>query len=254
MTNEELIESLKAKKNLKECEEAIKALAGTRPDLTEIEESFKDFNLYQFCKLYNNLDARAAMMFRVNPNSVFVKKLVEMLMLNKRVVSYNDAIQNNIFPFLKGPLSQWHKESFVVDGITYKTAEHYMMTQKAIFFEDQESYHLIMKSDSPKEVQAIGRLVANFDEAAWSDVKKLIVCTGNIAKFTQCKVPYEALMQTKRKLLAEANPNDLVWGTGLAEDDLDILDCEKWKGTNYLGKTLTSIREDLEDGTLHFIG
>lgn len=36
--------------------------------------------------------------------------------------------------------SQWYPSSFIVDGIEYKTAEHWMMGQKARLFHDEQSF------------------------------------------------------------------------------------------------------------------
>lgn len=40
-------------------------------------------------------------------------------------------------------LSQWFHAEFTVDGVRYKTAEHYMMAQKAKLFNDYEAYEEI---------------------------------------------------------------------------------------------------------------
>ncbi|MBT33638.1 MAG: hypothetical protein CMO01_28580 [Thalassobius sp.] len=33
--------------------------------------------------------------------------------------------------------SQWYESSFTIDGVNYKTAEHWMMAQKALLFGDK---------------------------------------------------------------------------------------------------------------------
>jgi len=38
----------------------------------------------------------------------------------------------------KSCFSQWWSSNFIVDGITYKTAEHWMMAEKARLFKDAE--------------------------------------------------------------------------------------------------------------------
>lgn len=267
MTNEELIEALKSKKNLKECAQMISDLGKNKIAIdADAAEAFSSLDLYSFAKFLSYVSPYGAVALRANTNFeeksrmllkpyTSDKSTMTVSACGEKVWSNAYAFEKNaVSPFLKGPLSQWHKESFVVDGITYKTAEHYMMAQKAIFFEDQESYHLIMKSDSPKEVQAMGRMVANFDESLWDSIRSVIVYNGNVAKFTQCKSAYDELMKTKDTYLAEGNPNDLIWGTGLSTDDPAILDKSKWKGRNLLGRILTLIRTELEEGTLQFVG
>ena len=40
--------------------------------------------------------------------------------------------------FWGGVFSQWYKSNFTLDGITFNTAEQYMMYKKAMLFEDTE--------------------------------------------------------------------------------------------------------------------
>ena len=46
----------------------------------------------------------------------------------------------------KSCLSQWYDCSFEIDGILYSTAEQYMMSQKALLFNDNETNLKIMES------------------------------------------------------------------------------------------------------------
>ena len=39
--------------------------------------------------------------------------------------------------FWHGPFSQWYRQDFVVEGVTYNCAEQYMMAAKAKLFEDK---------------------------------------------------------------------------------------------------------------------
>ena len=47
----------------------------------------------------------------------------------------------------KGCLSQWFESSFVINGVTYKTAEHWMMAQKNIFFPFMERVYGVLFGD-----------------------------------------------------------------------------------------------------------
>lgn len=53
----------------------------------------------------------------------------------------------------KACLSQWYPAPFVVDGIRYPTAEHWMMAQKAALFGDLALFHAIIQTPSPKEAK-----------------------------------------------------------------------------------------------------
>lgn len=59
-------------------------------------------------------------------------------------------------------LSQWYEINFEVNGIIYKSAEHYMMAQKAKLFNDENSFNEIINSSTPKQAKELGRLVQNF--------------------------------------------------------------------------------------------
>ena len=50
----------------------------------------------------------------------------------------------------KACFSQWYDSPFVVDNITYPTAEHYMMAQKAKLFGDMDTFNQIIHAKHPK--------------------------------------------------------------------------------------------------------
>lgn len=147
--------------------------------------------------------------------------------------------------FWNGPFSQWYKSEFTVDGITFVTAEEYMMYEKAKLFNDDEIAELILKTDNPSEQKILGRSVKNFDKDIWEKHAKDIVTKGNIAKFSQNEDLLSFMKTTKDLILVEASPYDRIWGIGLGEDDPDIEDESKWQGTNWLGECLMRAREVL---------
>ena len=143
----------------------------------------------------------------------------------------------------KSCLSQWYDCSFEIDGILYSTAEQYMMSQKALLFNDNETNLKIMESKAPKKYKQLGRQVKNFSPKLWDEKKFDIVVKGNLAKFSQNENLKQFLLNTKDKILAEASPYDKIWGIGMAQDDKDIYNPDKWKGENLLGKALMKVRE-----------
>ena len=145
----------------------------------------------------------------------------------------------------KSCLSQWYPSEFIVRGRRYNCAEQYMMAQKVLLFEDEESYKKIMASSEPKEIKTLGRKVKGFDSVKWDEEKYRIVREGNFAKFTQKKELRDYLVSTEGKILVEASPYDNIWGIGMTESNPDILDPSKWKGQNLLGFLLMDIREEL---------
>jgi ribA/ribD-fused uncharacterized protein len=146
---------------------------------------------------------------------------------------------------IKTCMSQWWPSPIFENDITYQTAEHYMMAKKALLFNDQEIFEKILTKNSPKDVKDLGRQIKNFDVENWDAHKFDIVKQGNLLKFSQNEALKSFLLQTKSKILVEASPVDAIWGIGLAEDNSDALNPEKWKGLNLLGFALMEVRDEL---------
>ncbi|MFN8445997.1 MAG: NADAR family protein [Caldilineaceae bacterium] len=146
----------------------------------------------------------------------------------------------------KGCLSQWWPAAFTGDGITYPTAEHFMMAEKARLFGDDVALQEILNASSPGTAKSVGRGVQGFEDAIWSDRRFAIVVRGNQAKFAQNPPLKEFLRNTGNRVLVEASPQDRIWGIGLAEDDARVTNPEQWLGLNLLGFALMKVRSLLE--------
>ena len=133
----------------------------------------------------------------------------------------------------------------MVDGAIFTTAEHFMMHQKAMLFGDQETALRILDADHPFEAKTLGRRVRGFDEARWNQARLEIVIRGNIEKFAQNTNLLNFLLGTGDDVLAEASPNDLVWGIGCREEDPTATQPKNWPGQNLLGFALMRVREQL---------
>ncbi|MFI2619755.1 NADAR family protein [Streptomyces sp. NPDC018584] len=140
-------------------------------------------------------------------------------------------------------LSQWWPSPFTVDGVTYATAEHWMMAAKARLFDDADAERAVLAARTPAEAKNAGRLVRGFDEATWARERFGIVLTGSVHKFTSDPALRGFLRGTGERVLVEASPLDRVWGVGLAADDPRVQDPEKWRGPNLLGFALMGARE-----------
>ena len=144
--------------------------------------------------------------------------------------------------FWGGFFSNWYPSTFNINGITYNCGEQYMMAQKAKIFGDIESEKLIMITQNPKEQQAIGRRIKNFDSKKWDEVKYELVKKGLREKYNQNIVLKNYLLERKDCLIVEASPYDKIWGIGF--DDHDALDnIDNW-GENLLGKILTELANE----------
>ena len=146
---------------------------------------------------------------------------------------------------IKTCMSQWWPSEFTEKEIVYKTAEHYMMAQKALLFNDLEIFERIIQKDSPKDVKDLGRQIRNFDPEIWDNNKFQLVKQGNLLKFSQNEQLKQFLLQTKKKVLVEASPVDKIWGIGLTEEDPNARNPTAWKGENLLGFALMEVRDEL---------
>lgn len=146
----------------------------------------------------------------------------------------------------KACFSQWYECKFTENGITYHTAEQYMMSQKARLFGDKELFDKIMQATNPGEYKKLGRQIRNFDQTIWDDKKFNIVVNGNMLKFSQNEKLKEFLLNTGSRVLVEASPYDCIWGIGRSKDDENIENPLAWKGENLLGFALMEVREKLK--------
>ncbi|GAA3748986.1 NADAR family protein [Salinactinospora qingdaonensis] len=144
-----------------------------------------------------------------------------------------------------GCLSQWWPAPFTVGGVTYATAQHWMMAQKARLFGDDVTARHITAATHPGEAKALGRKVRGFDEQVWCEHRFDIVARGSVEKFGQHPELADFLLGTRRRILAEANPHDLVWGIGVTAKDERATDPTRWPGLNLLGFALMHAREQL---------
>jgi len=155
--------------------------------------------------------------------------------------------------FWGGFCSQWHRSPFEIDGITYRTAEHWMMACKARLFDDWDALQAILKTKDPSDAKAIGRQIKNWDEEKWKSVRFQVVCRGTYEKFRQNDgLQKELLWISPDREIIEASPYDKIWGIGLGEEaarafwqDWSLRGQEPiitWPGTNLLGEAIMAAR------------
>ncbi len=148
----------------------------------------------------------------------------------------------------KSPFSQWFEGApFKRYGITFPTAEHFMMVKKAqLFCNDHYLLGEILAAKHPRDAKALGRKVPNFREEIWNGCAKAIVAEANYAKFTQHPDLLYTLLDTHGTTLVEAAPWDKIWGIGLSATDPRAQSRDTWLGTNWLGEVLTDVRDTLD--------
>lgn len=145
------------------------------------------------------------------------------------------------------PFSQWYKSDFTVDGETYCCMEQYMMAAKATLFGDAKARALIMMTNNPKDIKALGRQVRNFNDKMWMGVMREVVIKGNYHKFIQNAKLKDLLMSTGDMVLVEASPFDKRWGIGMKADDPNADNPLKWRGENVLGFALMEVRSMIKN-------
>lgn len=144
-------------------------------------------------------------------------------------------------------LSQWYDCYFEVGGVSYHTAEQYMMANKALLFGDNEIYQEIMAAYHPLDHKKLGRKVQGFIPEIWDAKRYDIVVQGNKAKFGQNPEIMEFLLSTGDAILAEASPYDKIWGIGLNRNQAKKGSVGQWQGENLLGCALMEVRDWLRD-------
>ncbi|WUT01368.1 NADAR family protein [Streptomyces sp. NBC_00708] len=145
-------------------------------------------------------------------------------------------------------LSQWWPSPFTADGVTYASAEHWMMAGKARLFGDAEAAGQAVAAKSPAEAKKVGRLVRGFDDDVWKRERYALVVEGSVHKFGQDPELGAFLLGTGHRVLVEASPLDRIWGIGLSADSPRAQDPAQWRGLNLLGFALMAAREKLRDG------
>lgn len=143
-------------------------------------------------------------------------------------------------------LSQWWPCRFTVDGLEYRSAEHWMMAEKARLFGDDAAVPGILASATPAEAKKLGREVRGFVDARWKVACFEIVVRGNVHKFGQDPVLRDYLVGTANRVLVEASPRDLIWGIGLGAANEAATDPRRWRGRNLLGFALMEARARLQ--------
>lgn len=129
-----------------------------------------------------------------------------------------------------GWLSNFAKYPIAVDGILYKSVEHYYQSKKAKYPDDEKA---IRRSSTSSEAKRKGRFLHGKDRMVenWDKIKDDVMFRALWAKFNQNPDLAHKLIETIPKALHEDSPTDMYWGK---------------KGQDKLGKMLMQIRSELK--------
>ena len=146
--------------------------------------------------------------------------------------------------FCLGPLSNWQPSPFRLDDRDFGSLEQYLMWRKADMFGDRAAAAGILAAPGAARAKELGRDVRGFDALRWYCAAKEAMHRGAyLGKFAQHAPSREALIETRGTVIVEASNSDFVWGVGLAEYDARAWDVAEWRGTNWAGEVLTTVRE-----------
>lgn len=133
-----------------------------------------------------------------------------------------------------GVFSNFSPHGFVIDGIYYKTNEHYFQAMK--FYPSQPDIEAVLRMSTPKLASSVGRDRDRPLRTDWEQVKDDVMRNGVFKKFETHADLRELLLSTGTQTIMENAPGDYYWGTGA-----------DGTGQNRLGQILMEVREILRE-------
>ena len=138
--------------------------------------------------------------------------------------------------------SNFYPSPFRVNGILFKTAEHFIQYQKALLFGDSVTANQILRSDAAIDAKCLSYNINEFNRSQWINEGTELCVVGIREKFIQNTPLLEMLKTTAPKKITEAS-NDKLWGTGVKLRDKNALNMSSWEGPGWLSEILTTIRD-----------
>lgn len=130
-----------------------------------------------------------------------------------------------------GCFSNFSPHGFELDGVYWKTSEHYFQAQK---FAGTEYVDQVRRAKTPKDAAAIGRRRDLPLRRDWERVKDDVMRRAVLKKFETHADIRATLLETGDATLVENAPSDFYWGIG-----------KDGTGKNMLGIILMEVREQL---------
>ncbi|MBT3014018.1 MAG: NADAR family protein [Candidatus Thiodiazotropha sp. (ex Lucina aurantia)] len=130
-----------------------------------------------------------------------------------------------------GEFSNFSKHGIELDGLWWKTTEHYFQAQK---FSDPEYREKIRLAPDPKAAANLGRSRKVPIRKDWESVKDDVMRMAVQKKFTTHPELRELLVSTGAENIVENAPGDYYWGCGA-----------DGSGKNMLGIILQEVRDEL---------
>ncbi len=144
-----------------------------------------------------------------------------------------------------GWLAPFAPTPFEHAGNVFISAEHLLMHEKAVTFDDAVTARAILRARTAMQAQSLGRRVCNFNEVRWATLRERAMDTANLAKFQALSEPRAYLLGTYPNVLVLASAIDITWGAGLDLADPMLTAPARWPGLNIVGFSLMRVRERL---------
>lgn len=150
-------------------------------------------------------------------------------------------------------LSLLFRAPFRAEGALFKSAEHFVVAEKARMFKDLPSALKAIMAKTPERAHTIGQGIQGFDEAIWAENCEALLVKANFYKFKAHQLLRDFLLCTGDKVLVYADADDLLLGAGFACDSQQYLtDPTRWPGKNLLGFSLMTVRDMInQHSTVH---
>lgn len=83
-----------------------------------------------------------------------------------------------------------HKAYFTIDKIEYHSISQWMAAAKATLFRDDQSFKIIMKTDSPHDCEHLARSIKGYNSFVWKVNIEQLLYRGMKAKLLQNTLHY----------------------------------------------------------------
>ena len=110
-----------------------------------------------------------------------------------------------------GPLSNFSRHSFELDGFQWPTVEHYFQAQK---FPTTDLFERIRHASTPLEAKKLGQTRSVPLRPDWDEVKDEVMRRAIRRKFETHPDLRNLLLSTGDEELVEDSPSDYYWGCG----------------------------------------
>jgi len=144
--------------------------------------------------------------------------------------------------------------------VTFKTAEAYYQSRKAVMAGDKVNYYKIVLAPTPAETKRISHLI-KLDPKAWNKVRVKYMWDTLIHKFVQNPTLKDKLLHIslEGKKFVEASPWDCFWGAGMSEKvlarEIEETGDISWfdfnhdlpRAENMLGELLGKVRDQFKN-------